>query len=59
MKKLFHLEVERMLSFEEFCQYFGIKKPNNYIPIVDAYIQYQFDFSHGGYVKPDNYFLKE
>ncbi len=54
-----NLNREKMLSFEEFCQHFGIRKSDNYTPIVDAYIQYQFDFFHGGYVKPDNYFIRK
>ena len=54
-----NLKSEKMLSFDEFCQHFGIIKPDNYTPIVDAYIQYEFDFFHGGYVSPDNYFSKQ
>lgn len=54
-----NLNLEKMLSFGEFCKYFGIKKSDNYTPIVDAYIQYQSDFVYGGYVKPESYFLKK
>ena len=49
---------EKMLSFEEFCQHFGLPYPDSYAPIVDAYLQYEFDFSHGGYIPPDNYYSK-
>ena len=49
---------DKMLSFEQFCQHFGLVKPDGYAPILDAYIQYEFDFFHGGYVPPDKYYSK-
>ena len=52
-------ESEKMLSFGQFCNYFGIDTPFVYVPIVDAYIQYEFDFTHGGYVSPDKYYFKK
>ena len=52
-------ESEKMLSFQEFCNYFEIETPFVYIAIVDAYIQYEFDFSNGGYVSPDKYYSKK
>ena len=52
-------ESEKMLSFHEFCNYFGIDTPFVYIAIVDAYIQYEFDFTNGGYVSPDKYYSKK
>ena len=56
--KTSQIKSKKMLSFEEFCQHFGLTNPDGYAPIVDAYIQYEFDFSHGGYVPPDNYYSK-
>ena len=50
---------DKMLSFKKFCQHFELVKPDGYAPIVDAYIQYEFDFYHGGYVSPDKYYSKE
>ena len=48
----------KMLSFKKFCKHFELIKPDGYAPIVDAYFQYEFDFSHGGYVPPDKYYSK-
>ena len=50
---------DKMLSFKKFCQHFGLVKPDGYAPIVDAYIQYEFDFFQGGYVSPDKYYSKK
>ena len=50
---------DKMLSFKKFCQHFGLVKPDSYAPIVDAYIQYEFDFYYGGYVLPDKYYSKK
>jgi hypothetical protein len=52
-------ESEKMLSFNEFCNYFEVETPFVYIAIVDAYIQYEYDFTHGGYVSPDKYYSKK
>jgi hypothetical protein len=54
-----NLESKKMLSFHEFCNYFGIDTPFVYIAIVDAYIQYEYDFTYSGYVSPDKYYSKK
>jgi len=50
---------DKMLSFQQFCNYFEIDTPFVYVSIVDAYIQYEHDFTHGGYVSPDKYYSKK
>ena len=52
-------ESEKMLSFQEFCNYFDVEIPFVYIAIVDAYIQYEFDFTYSGYISPDKYYSKK
>lgn len=47
------------LSFEQFCKHFGIPKPKGYHEIVDAYVQYEHDYAHGGYVSPDDYYTMQ
>jgi len=49
---------DKMLSFHDFCKYFGIDDSIVHIQLVNAYILYQNDFSRGGFVSPDNYYSK-